>query len=402
MTWRPLRIISASVLTLLTFAAGSVVWAASVTPEEINDLQSEIQNRKAQIESINSRLSEYKQRIAEYSRLASSLQNELAILENETAITELDIAATQNSIEEENLHLAILDANIQTTDARLTREKDLLNNLLFEINQQDKQGGTFEMIIGARNFNDVFSAASELQSINTDLRQTLVATQQTRDTLEDKKLEREKRLDSLSNFQVELDTKIAQLDAKIKAKEVLNAETQESELEYRVLMSELRQEQQGITQRINQIQQDIEKRLAESDDSGDTTVISWPVMGRITTTFHDPTYPFRYLFEHGGLDIAVPQGTPIEASAPGYVAWAQTGRQYGNYVMIIHSNGFATLYAHMSRIDVTVDQYVTRGSIIGLSGGRPGTQGAGFSTGPHVHFELRKNGLPVDPMPYLP
>ena len=402
MTWRPLRIISASVLTLLTFAAGSVVWAASVTPEEINDLQSEIQNRKAQIESINSRLSEYKQRIAEYSRLASSLQNELAILENETAITELDIAATQNSIEEENLHLAILDANIQTTDARLTREKDLLNNLLFEINQQDKQGGTFEMIIGARNFNDVFSAASELQSINTDLRQTLVATQQTRDTLEDKKLEREKRLDSLSNFQVELDTKIAQLDAKIKAKEVLNAETQESELEYRVLMSELRQEQQGITQRINQIQQDIEKRLAESDDSGDTTVISWPVMGRITTTFHDPTYPFRYLFEHGGLDIAVPQGTPIEASAPGYVAWAQTGRQYGDYVMIIHSNGFATLYAHMSRIDVTVDQYVTRGSIIGLSGGRPGTQGAGFSTGPHVHFELRKNGLPVDPMPYLP
>jgi murein DD-endopeptidase MepM/ murein hydrolase activator NlpD len=70
--------------------------------------------------------------------------------------------------------------------------------------------------------------------------------------------------------------------------------------------------------------------------------------------------------------------------------------------MIIHSNGFATLYAHMSRIDVDVDQYVARGQIIGLSGGRPGTAGAGFSTGPHVHFELRKNGIPVDPGPYLP
>ena len=402
MSWRTSKYVPATALALLALVSGSVVAAASVTPEEINQLQSEIQNRKAQIETINSRLEEYKKKIAEYSKLSSSLQNEIAILENEMAMTELDIAATQNSIEEENLHLAILDANIDEADTKLAREKDLLNDLLFEMNKQDKQGGTFEMIIGARNFNDIFSAAAELQSVNTDLRKTLVATQQTKNTLEDKKTEREERLAKLSELQVDLDTKIAQLDARVNAKEVLNVETRESELEYRVLMSELRQEQQSINQRILQLQEDIESKLAETDESGDTTVISWPVMGRITTTFHDPTYPFRYLFEHGGLDIAVPQGTPIEAAAPGYVAWAQTGRQYGNYVMIIHSNGFATLYAHMSRIDVEVDEYVPRGGIIGLSGGRPGTPGAGFSTGPHVHFELRKNGIPVDPMPYLP
>ncbi len=402
MTWRSTKIVSVSALAFYALVVGSVVMAETVSPAEITQLQSEIQNRKAQIETINSKLEEYKKKINEYSKLASSLQNDIAILENETAMTQLDVAATQNAIEEENLHLAILDANIEDADTKLAREKNLLNNLLFEINKQDKQGGTFEMIIGARNFNDVFSAASELQSVNSDLKQTLVATKQTRDVLEDKKLEREGRLAHLSDLQVDLDSKIAQLDAKISAKEVLNTETRESELEYRVLMSELRQEQQGISQRINAIQQDIEAKLAASDEGGDTTVISWPVMGRITTTFHDPTYPFRYLFEHGGLDIAVPQGTPIEAAAPGYVAWAQTGRQYGNYVMIIHSNGFATLYAHMSRIDVDVDQYVARGQIIGLSGGRPGTAGAGFSTGPHVHFELRKNGIPVDPAPYLP
>lgn len=400
---RTSKLIPATALALLAIVSGGVVLAASVTPEEITELQSEIQNRKAQIETINGRLEEYKKKIAEYSKQASSLQNDIAILENEMAMTELDIAATQNAIEEENLHLAILDANIEDADTKLAREKDLLNELIFEINKQDKQGGTFELIIGARNFNDVFTAASELQSVNTDLRKTLVATQQTRDTLEDKKGEREQRLATLSDLHVDLDTKIAQLDARVSAKEVLSMETQESELEYRVLLSELRQEQQGISQRINQLQEDIENRLAESDEEGgETTVISWPVLGRITTTFHDPTYPFRYLFEHGGLDIAVPQGTPIESAAPGYVAWAQTGRQYGNYVMVIHSNGFATLYAHMSRIDVEVDQYVTRGQIIGLSGGRPGTQGAGFSTGPHVHFELRKNGIPIDPMTYLP
>jgi murein DD-endopeptidase MepM/ murein hydrolase activator NlpD len=393
------------VTTLALLAAlfgATAVWAETATPEEIRQLQSEIQNRKAQIETINQRLEDYKKKIAEYSKLASSLQNDIAILENEAAMTELDIAATQNAIEEENLHLSILDANIEDADTKLAKDKELLTELLFAINKQDKQGGTFEMIIGARNFTEVFSAASQLQSVNTELRKTLVATQQTRDTLESKKAEREERLASLSDLQLDLETKISKLEANVSAKEVLSTETRESELEYRVLMSELRQEQQGITQRINAIQQDIENRLAESDSSGDTSTISWPVMGRITTTFHDPTYPFRYLFEHGGLDIAVPQGTPIESSAPGYVAVAQTGRQYGNYVMVIHANGMATLYAHMSRIDVTVDQYVSRGQIIGLSGGRPGTQGAGFSTGPHVHFELRKNGIPVDPIPYLP
>jgi murein DD-endopeptidase MepM/ murein hydrolase activator NlpD len=101
------------------------------------------------------------------------------------------------------------------------------------------------------------------------------------------------------------------------------------------------------------------------------------------------------------MDLAGPQGTAIETAAPGYVARVYKGQDYGYYVMIIHANGFATLYAHMSRIDVEVDQYVGRGQVIGLTGGRPGTSGAGFSTGPHLHFEVRLNGIPVNPLAYL-
>jgi murein DD-endopeptidase MepM/ murein hydrolase activator NlpD len=167
------------------------------------------------------------------------------------------------------------------------------------------------------------------------------------------------------------------------------SETAESESEYRALVGELRQEQQAVSARISALQESITARLSEADQSGDTSTMSWPLFGRITTTFHDPTYPFRYLFEHSGLDIAVPQGSAIGAAAPGIVAWAKTGRDYGNYVMIVHANGLATLYAHMSRIDVVQDQYVTRGEIIGLSGGRPGSQGAGFSTGPMFTLNAR-------------
>jgi murein DD-endopeptidase MepM/ murein hydrolase activator NlpD len=387
-------ILSLVLLTTMTVNAAS--------DDEIGVLQDEIQNRKAQIESINSRLDQYRKKIAEYASRGESLENELAILENDTALTELDIAATQNAIEEENLHLTILETGINDTNSKLDKEKDLLSDTLFEINKLDKQGGAFQMIVGARNFHDVFTAAAELESINSNLKKTLVATKQAKGALEEKKAERENRLGSLSDLQASLELKVAQLDAKAHAKEVLINETEQSESEYRELTRELRQEQESIAQRIDQLQSDIENKLAQSDTGEGPTVITWPVNGQITALFHDPSYPFRHLFEHGGLDIAVPQGTAVEAAAPGYVAWAQTGRQYGNYIMIIHADGLATLYAHLSRIDVSVDQFVTRGQIIGLSGGRPGTPGAGLSTGSHLHFEVRQNGIPTDPLSYLP
>jgi len=129
----------------------------------------------------------------------------------------------------------------------------------------------------------------------------------------------------------------------------------------------------------------------------------WPVpKNYITTYFHDPDYPFRYLFEHPGWDIRAGQGTEIDAAESGYVAHAQmNGTKYA-YIMIIHANGLSTVYGHVSKIFVKADDYVTQGEPIGLSGGTPGTVGAGpFTTGPHLHFEVRQDGIPVDPAGYL-
>ena len=133
-------------------------------------------------------------------------------------------------------------------------------------------------------------------------------------------------------------------------------------------------------------------------------LLNWPVdpSSGIKVIFRDPTYPFRYLFEHPGTDIRASVGTPVKAAAGGYVAWNKKGRLYGNYVMIVHPGGIATVYAHLSKFAAKADTYVERQEVIGYSGGRPGDPGAGLSSGPHLHFEVREDGVPVDAENYLP
>jgi murein DD-endopeptidase MepM/ murein hydrolase activator NlpD len=118
--------------------------------------------------------------------------------------------------------------------------------------------------------------------------------------------------------------------------------------------------------------------------------LAWPVSGPITSPFG-----MRWGTLHPGIDIGVPTGTPIHAAAAGTVIWCGWMSGYGNLVMIDHGGGIATLYGHQSRIASSCGQQVAPGDVIGYSGC------TGFCTGPHVHFEVRVNGNPVDPLGYL-
>src|SRR5450432_1591542 len=108
----------------------------------------------------------------------------------------------------------------------------------------------------------------------------------------------------------------------------------------------------------------------------------------------DPVYKTTKF--HAGLDFAAPQGTPIYATANGTVEVAgNTGNGYGNHVVINHGYGYGTLYGHMFRVKVKPGEKVLRGEVIGYVGS------TGKSTGPHCHYEVRRNGEPVDPVYYF-
>lgn len=141
-------------------------------------------------------------------------------------------------------------------------------------------------------------------------------------------------------------------------------------------------------------------RAEENGGSGTTTTGSsghagaphfiWPVHGPITSPFG-----MRWGVLHPGIDIGVPTGTPVHAAAAGQVVWCGWMSGYGNFVVIDHGGGYATAYGHNSKILVHCGEDVSQGQVVSLSGC------TGFCTGPHVHFEVRVNGTPVDPLGYL-
>jgi murein DD-endopeptidase MepM/ murein hydrolase activator NlpD len=127
-----------------------------------------------------------------------------------------------------------------------------------------------------------------------------------------------------------------------------------------------------------------------ADSTPSAAGLIWPVNGPVVSPFG-----MRWGRMHTGIDIGVPYGTPIHAAASGRVVYAGWMDGYGNLVAIDHGRGLSTAYAHQSQIGVSLGQTVSQGQVIGYVGC------TGHCFGPHLHFEVRINGTPVDPMGYL-
>ncbi len=142
----------------------------------------------------------------------------------------------------------------------------------------------------------------------------------------------------------------------------------------------------------------LQQRQRRNKSGGGIVVTPWkgkfirPVDGRITSNFGYRMHPILGKRKmHTGLDMGSPSGTPIKAAAGGVVIYAARYGGYGNCVMIDHGDGVVSLYGHCSSLAVSNGQKVNQGETIAYVGS------TGLSTGPHLHFEVRKNGVPTNP-----
>lgn len=139
-------------------------------------------------------------------------------------------------------------------------------------------------------------------------------------------------------------------------------------------------------------------------ESNEFAPLQWPVEPTrgISAYFHDEKYKQRFGQEHDAIDIPVPQGSDVKSATAGYVYKAVDNGKGFSYIVILHRDNIRTMYGHISKIMVEEGQMVQEGEVIGLSGGTPGTDGAGtLTTGPHLHFQVTEGNNPQNPLEYL-
>lgn len=380
----------------------------SLLDQEINSLNIKIQNQKQQLEDIKLQQAEYQKELEAKIRDRVSLNNQLAIIENRLAQAALDIESVNIQIDKTALEIKKINLDSNNLDKKISERKDHISNLLKLVYKQD-QVTTLEMLLINDSLADFLNANKYLTDTNREISSSVDQLKFDKQKLENAKIELDNKTEELLSLKQSLETKEDSLAYEQENKAFVLEETKSSEKKYQALLQEAKAQQQQAEREIANAEQLIKDKLSAEQKNkleAGSSDIAWPVPKNvITSEFHDASYPYRNVIgEHPAIDIRAKQGTTITAAADGYVAKVKfLGDRSYAYIMLIHSNGLSTVYGHVSAVFVTQDQYVSQGEPIGRSGGMPGTVGAGyFTTGPHLHFEVRHKGLPVNPENYLP
>lgn len=373
---------------------------------EIDELNRQIAEKKDVVKQLEKSIEDYKKKINQTQVQAKSLGNQLAILDNRISKTELDIETTETKLDTITLEIESLKLSIADKVQVAERQQDMIAEFIRTIHTEDNKSYV-EIMAGYENFSDFYNRVQYLERVDRDLGKSVRALKNVKQDLESKKQQTEERKKRYEELNATLTEQREDLEEQTFSKQDLLTKTKASEATYNTLLSNLKKQYQQIEGEINSIEQQVRKRLEEDHklDNLGSGLFAWPTGSRyITARFHDPEYPYRNVFEHNAIDIRASQGTAIKAAGSGYVARAKrcTLSSCYAYVMLVHADGLSTVYGHLNSITVKEEQFVTRGDVIGYSGGTPGTVGAGpFVTGPHLHFEVRLNGIPVDPVGYL-
>jgi murein DD-endopeptidase MepM/ murein hydrolase activator NlpD len=374
--------------------------------QEIQQLNLQIKDNQNKMQDYEKQKAQYAANIAAAQAQASTLQGEMAILDNRIAAAELDIESTQSQIDQTNLQIKQIDIDINDKQAAIEKEKEDIA-VTIKLIYKEKDVSVLEVLLMNNSLADFLDRVKYLEDVNRGMSESLDQLKKDESDLEKGQTDLVQKNKDLLTLAASINQNKQALESDKQDKADVLAETQDSQAKYTGLVEQLKEQQDQANTEITNLEKTLRDKMASLDQNKlalNPNGIIWPVpQNYITTYFHDPDYPFRYLFEHPGVDIRAGQGTEVVAADSGYIAHAKmNGTKYA-YIMIIHGNGLSTVYGHVSKIYVNEDDYVTQGEVIGLSGGTPGTLGSGpFTTGPHLHFEVRLDGVPVNPLEYLP
>jgi murein DD-endopeptidase MepM/ murein hydrolase activator NlpD len=359
----------------------------------------------AKIASLHSKIARSQAKAASLSSEIGSLTTQIHALDQRVGNVSAQLSSLQSDLALHQKRLDKLDAlfRVQTVRFRYLRRQyalavERLNLRLVDI-YKSNQPTAVEVVLQSKSFSDVLDQLDYLSTIaNQDKSIALAVAASKREV----HVQRKRTMTIRRGVKQETTV----INARVQQAAILRGELLSTKSK---LAGARSSKNHALVITRSQVQDEIDESKSleaasaalaarlQADGSGSPPVaggngtFQWPVSGPITSPFG-----MRWGTLHPGIDIGVPTGTPIHAAGSGTVVWCGWMSGYGNLVMIDHHNGLATLYGHQSRVAVACGQDVTTGEVIGYSGC------TGFCTGPHVHFEVRVNGTPVDPLGYLP
>jgi len=374
--------------------------------EEVEALNKEIAALKDKIKQLEETIAKYNKNIQQKQLEGVSLRNQIGILDSKMEKISTDIDLTQEKIKETQLEIEALELSIKDKEAVIARQKLIITKIIQNLHAND-QKNYLEILLTNNSFADFYNQAKYLENIYVDLGRSVKSMRLAKEELDNKRQQADSRRLTYEDLKKQLENQKDDLNDQSGVKQDLLVRTKSEEARYQTLLASLKKQYQVIEGEVRTYEDQVRKKLEAQDKISDngSVLMAWPVPSHyITAAFHDPEYPYRNVFEHNAIDIRAAQGTPIRAAASGYVGRAKTCTTAAcySYVLLIHTGNISTVYGHLSKIVVSEDAFVNQGDIIAYSGGTPGTVGAGpFVTGAHLHFEVRKNGIPVNPTNYL-
>jgi murein DD-endopeptidase MepM/ murein hydrolase activator NlpD len=388
-------------LFVLAAAIPFALWMLIPVLSDGAPLSSRIEEKKREIDKDKGRERVLTSTIAGYTDRINTLQGDITVLQGRQDQIQADLdakraelARIQEDLRQERIRLVKLRA-------KLAAAKDALAERLVEIYKADEPDAV-TVILEADGFEDLLTRAEFIDRVGDQdgriidrvrsAKAESIQAEADLDRLEERQArvtaEVDRRLREVATIKGQLVDRRDDFASVRSRKQSVLADTRTHRQSLEGDLRALEKEQARVLARI-QAAQNPGAPPAGPIRQGSGTFI-WPVNGTFTSPFG-----YRWGRLHAGIDIAVPEGTPIRAADSGRVIIAGWTGGYGNYTCISHSGSLSTCYGHQSRIATSVGANVSKGQVIGYSGN------TGNSTGPHLHFEVRVNGNPVDPMGYL-
>jgi murein DD-endopeptidase MepM/ murein hydrolase activator NlpD len=390
--------VAAVLAVMALFAPAARAQVGQDDASDLQGLENEYDEAVAQEEQLLAEYDASVARLADLNAQIVRLNESIATTENELLTAEQQLSVAQDDLHVTEVRLAEVEAELDAAEERLHQQAvesyilggddasmaaALLQAETIDEYKTTRVYGKAIITDQDRVVREFVALRDEADGLRRDARSARDASQAARDDVVDRQAALVADRDEFA---------VAQADAFVVAagQEQLIADAQERKADYLLRISVL----QGTSDSITSLLQARQRGQSLPNDT--VGIFGRPVPGGISSGYGPRLHPiFGELRQHNGLDMGAGMGQPVAASADGVVGAADARGGYGNVVVVDHGNALATVYAHLSSFNVNPGDPVRRGQILGGAGS------TGFSTGPHLHWEVRVFGVPVDPRPYL-